>query len=77
MLWEGLYHLSRFRLATPCNCYKRCSQVEHLDSAHPGELTLKAVASVPAGEKVATCSFTGGHLGRNHQLAVCAGRDVH
>lgn len=59
------------------NCYKKCSQVEHLDSAHPGESTLKVVASVPAGERVATCSFTGGHLGRNHQLAACAGRDVH
>lgn len=44
--------------------------------AHPGELSLKAVAGVTAVERVATCSFTGGHLGGNHRLTACAGRDV-
>ena len=44
--------------------------------AHPGELSLKTVAGVSAVKSVATCSFTGGHLGGSHRLAACSGRDV-
>lgn len=73
MSWLLGEEFSSFQLSPPHNYYKRRSQAEHRQSFYPGELT-ESMAAVTTGERVATCSSAGGHLGRKHQMAACVGR---